>query len=166
MHHQIVVDPSSPHSPYFEDAILIENKEWLRVIDYVEAHPDVEEALFAGLLQKYCQKLHLQKIFGDRVAPPAFVGFDDAMRGRLEHCHGLLRRQLRPYEATELDDLMPRLPLELDELRKDRVRFFRSCQPFVGFDRALHLSIFWINKKIYKCTYDSTIEKVLRSFLA
>lgn len=164
---------SSPHSPHALDiqGVFISGKEYASVAAYMEEASDGSfDALSAALLAKYTQYIYLQKSLCDAQVVSVYASstrqHEHAWEQHLQASYEYVRAQLQSYSDEELMKLMHVTYTDYDsELMKERLRFFRSSQTFIGRDKALFLSLVWINRLIYQCTYDKRVEKTLRSLV-
>lgn len=164
------IDASSLHSPHRLDVqgVFINGKEYASVAAYMQEAGDGScDSLSLAMLAKYTQYIHLQKPLCD--AQVVSVHEHDhgyAWEQHLPVSYEYVQTQLRPYSDEDIMQLMHVSYTDYDsELMKERLRFFRSSQPFIGRDKALFLSLVWINRLIYQCTYDKRVEKTLRSLI-
>jgi hypothetical protein len=161
---KVVVKTDNVYGPNYEDRPLIDAHEWKSVSEFV--HKKGQREFNRGMLCKYCQNVPLQKLFRDPSVSFSVEIQDVYERERMVSCLDYLKEQFRFYETDELCCLLPRLPRESDELFEKHVAFFRSCQPFLGRDRATVLSMIYLNKISLGSVRDLPIENLLRSFRA
>lgn len=156
---EIHYSPEGPYGPLIEDDLLIDGDEWPTVSDFVKSG---KGDLFRGMLYKFCQNIHLQCIFTGAVKL-----IIDRKDSEIIECFKYLHDQFRHYTDDDLRAILPdKMNLETDDIYLKRVKYFRSCQPFLGRDKAIFISTIYGNKLLHHCTYDPPIESLLRSFLA
>jgi hypothetical protein len=163
-----LVRPNDPHSPLYKEPLFIQGVFVSSVAEYMSLQEPTFDKLLKAMMCKYCQNIHLQKIFQDDVKLVFDrTGIDDQLpwfdfiNTVYTHCAYQFKRS---FDANVLIHWLPLQEGETHELWTERMAFFQLSQPAVGRDRASELSTMWLGKKINKVRYDLEVEEELASF--
>lgn len=155
-----VITLENIYGPMYEDRPLIDGREWPSVFQFMSK---TGGSLNRGMLHKYCQNIHLQKVLLEDFV----IDVEDPREAsQMRECFDYLKEQFGHYDERQLSVILPRLPSESDVLFARHVSYFRACKPFLGKDRATLLSMIYVNKIVYGSTRELPIENLLRSFQA
>lgn len=165
---QFVLQRSHKFSPHYKDGdkIFVNGKEYDSVGDCMRTNPGL--SLQSVYLSKFVQHIHYQPGFISLVSSAEWhigwemseeweLGILDAVRYVYEQVRG------RPDEDWVCAFGPWSLSAGHDNIQ-ERIRYINASQPFVGRDMALFLSLVWVNKRIYNCSYDRRVEKTLHSY--
>lgn len=166
------VTHDSVHSPFFShpSPLYIEGRFYTSVAEYMSQCTESTCAnLLKGMMAKYSQNIHLQKVFHDNnvslvfdktsiASVPGWVEYLDHVYAQVADQYSLC------FDAHRLLCIVPREDGESHEDWVLRTQYFHAAQPAVGRDRAVYLSRLWLDKRMKKVTYDYELEEEISSF--
>jgi hypothetical protein len=166
----VVVERDGPMSPYFKSRVptLIRDREWETVFDFVH-DADMEGAsLEEGMIDFFCQNVHLQRVFVDPEVVFYFQGFDGLDEvSRMTACYNRLKTEFCDYSDSEILDFLSMESAAMRVLHgASAPRLFRKIQPFLGKTRATVAVNMHLNATSIGTTYENApMHDVLRSLL-
>jgi hypothetical protein len=164
----VVIIPKydSVYSPFYNDSdgVFIDGVEYKSVASYMDKHPTA--AFQKAFLAKFTQHVHYQKqISCLEHASIAWMPADD-WEHQITYSFTYIVSELQKYSDNEWISMFgPWANTVNANLVKDRIQYAKNAQVFMGKQQALFVSLVWINKKVYECTYDKRLEKLMNSIL-
>lgn len=144
--------PKYDHHP---EGLLINNKLWRSVTEFVDAGGD----FYVGMLAKLAQNLHLQPLLGMQLQfqqhlPPS----------RQTQCFQWLHSEFCPRSAQDIFELVHCLAACNAHVQSSVIGLFQRSQPYVGATQSVLLSSMYIQKLVYGHLYPEDIEQQFKAF--
>jgi hypothetical protein len=152
---QHVCDPQLCPSYLHAEGLLIDKRTWASVAAYVQAGG----GLFAGMLHKISQNLHLQPLL------PVQVHFQrHRPASPLTQCFEWLHGEFTPRTAPAVFGLVQCLATCNAQVQTSTLRFFQRSQPFCGASKGSSLAHMFCQKLVLGCSYADDVEQAIKAF--